>query len=153
MYYQRPSDSVRRITSFRINHIVSVKSEEISSRFEDLRGKLDGMKPHMWGVSTQNRSGDRMEHVEFTVHYEDHEQHIHRRLEREKRCGTVEKTNKNTSRFCAEVYDASEVIPWIRTFICRITDLHFSDAGLEEQFKNDIEEMYRQYGVEGGGSI
>lgn len=152
-YLMAYTPGFRRIISFRIDNIVSVKPEEVSSRFDELRGKLDGMKPHMWGVSTQSRSGDRMERVEFTVHYEDDEQHIHRRLEREKRCGTVEKIDKNTSRFCAEVYDASEMIPWIRTFICRITDLHFSDSGLEEQFKNDIEEMYRQYGVEGGGSI
>lgn len=139
-----------RITSFRIDNIISVKINEQSPRFDELRQKLDGMLPHMWGISTQGRSGQRMEHVEFTIHYDDDEQHIHTRLEREKRCGTVVKINGNTSRFFADVFDASEMIPWIRTFICRITYIHFSDSKLEEQFHSDIENMYKLYGLEGG---
>ena len=106
--------------------------------------------PHLWGVSTQSRSGERMEHVEFTVQYGPEEEHIHQRLEREKRCGTVQKFSDSSSRFSADVYDASELIPWIRTFICRITEIHFSSSELEEQFRQDIEEMYRMYGLEGG---
>ena len=48
----------------------------------------------MRGVSTESASGEYPEHVEFTVKYADDEPHIHRRLEREKRCGIVEKTAK-----------------------------------------------------------
>ena len=140
----------KRITSFRTDNIVSVKLDEVSERFDELREKLDGMLPHMWGVSTQNTSGERIEHVEFTVKYADHETHIHRRLEREKRCGTVERIDDHTSRFSADVFDASELVPWIRTFICRITEYSFSNKALESQFRDDIEEMYRLYGIEGG---
>ena len=104
----------------------------------------------MWGVSTQSRSGQRLEHVEFTVRYGPDEEHIHQRLEREKRCGTVEHISESSSRFSADVYDASELVPWIRTFICRITEIHFSDPELEEQFKQDIEEMYLMYGLKDG---
>ena len=82
--------------------------------------------------------------------YADHEKHIHQRLEREKRCGTVEKIDQNTSRFSADVFDASELVPWIRTFICRIIDYSFSNKDLEKQFGDDIEEMYRLYGIAGG---
>lgn len=149
-YLMAYAPKFKRIKAFRTDNIVSVKTGEISGRFDELRGKLEGMRPHMWGVSTQGRSGYRTEHVEFTVCYDDNEKHIHHRLERERRCGTVERLDANTSRFTAEVYDASELIPWIRTFICRITEIHFSDAGLERQFKNDLEEMYRMYGLEGG---
>ena len=91
-----------------------------------------------------------MGHVEFTVHFGDDEQHIHRRLEREKRCGAVERIDQNTSRFTADVFDVSEMVPWIRTFICRITDIHFSDKELEAQFKQDIEDMYEMYDLKGG---
>lgn len=82
----------------------------------------------------------------------DNEKHIHQRLEREKRCGTVEKLDNNTSRFFADVFDASELVPWIRTFICRITSYSFSNKTLEEQFRNDIAEMYAIYGIEEGDS-
>ncbi len=140
----------RRITPYRTDNIISVKADAVTPRFDELREKLDAMKSHMWGVSTQSKSGQRMEHVEFTLCYGDDEQHIHQRLEREKRCGTVEKIDDHTSRFSADIYDASEIVPWIRTFICRITDIHFSDKNLEIQFKNDIRQMYRLYGIEGG---
>ena len=139
-----------RITSFRTDNIVSVEPEEVSDRFDELRETLDGMLPHIWGVSTQGFSGERMEHVEFTVTYADDETHIHKRLEREKRCGTVEKIDDHTSRFSADVFDASELIPWIRTFICRITEYSFSNKALESRFHEDLEEMYRLYGIGGG---
>lgn len=139
-----------RITAFRIDNIVSVTANELAEKFDELRKNVREMLPHIWGVSTQGLSGERMEHVEFTVRYEDNEQHIHGRLEREKRCGTVERIDENHSKFSADVYDASEVIPWIRTFICRITEIHFSDKKIEEQFKRDIEAMYRLYDLEGG---
>lgn len=139
----------KRVTSFRTDNIISVKPDDISDRYDELQEKFNGMLPHMWGVSTQSRSGNRMEHVEFTVHYADDEKHIRNRLEREKRCGTVEHIDNNTSRFTADVFDASEIIPWIRTFICRITDIHFSNIELEEQFKKDIKEMYALYGLGG----
>lgn len=139
-----------RITSFRLDYIVSVRLDDVSSRFDELRDTFQRMLPHIWGVSTQSRSGDRMEHVEFTVRYSDYEQHIHRRLKREKRCGVVERIDKNTSRFEADVFDASEMIPWIRTFICRITEIHFSNEILDARFRHDLEEMYRIYDLEGG---
>lgn len=137
----------KRISSFRIDNIVKITPGNTSDRLEELRGQLEKMKSHMWGVSTQSRSGMRMEMVTFTVRYGYGEQHIHQRLEREKRCGYVEKIDDHTSRFYAEVYDASELIPWIRTFLCRITEIHFSNAVLEAQFRRDIENMYRLYEV------
>jgi hypothetical protein len=147
MAYDLPFD---RIRPFRTDNIESVKIDDISERFEELRDMLDGMTPHLWGVSTQSFSGDQMEHVEFTVKYSDDETHIPERLEREKRCGTVEKIDSNTSKFSADVYDSSELIPWIRTFICRITDISFSNSGLQERFNNDLTEMYALYDLEGG---
>lgn len=139
----------KRITSFRIDNIVSVKMDEECQTFDELREKLKKMRLHMWGVSTQSRSGDRMETVEFTVTYGENESYIHKRLEREKRCGKVERIDANTSRFSAEVFDASELIPWIRSFISRIADIQFSNKELEKQFKEDLEKMYQMYGLGG----
>ena len=108
------------------------------------------MEKHMWGVSTQGRSGRETEHVEFTVRYESWEAHIPGRLEREKRCGTVERLDGNTSRFSADVYNAQEMVPWIRTFICRITGFACSNREIEKQFRDDLRRMYALYGLEGG---
>ena len=142
-----------RIKPFRLDSIVSVKSGDKCDKYDKYREALEGMIPHIWGVSTDSRYGSRMEHVDFTVRYRDNEMHIPQRLEREKRCGTVTHLGNNTSRFEADVYDSSELMPWIRTFICRITEIHFSNEKLEDRFKNDIEMMYKLYGIEGGDAL
>ena len=139
----------KRITSYRIDNILSVKLDDVCQEFDSWREKLSNMQTHMWGVSTQSISRERMERVEFTVTYADDETHIHRRLEREKRCGTVERIDANTSRFSAEVFDSSELVPWIRSFICRIVDIQFSNKALEKQFKDDLEKMYQLYDLGG----
>lgn len=108
------------------------------------------MQDKMWGVSVKRNKWreDRLEHVEFTVKVEDNEEYIIKRLEREKRVGTVEKIDENTYRFSADVYDSSEMIPWIRTFICRIVQMNFSNRTQENKFKEDLDEMYRMYGID-----
>lgn len=63
--------------------------------------------------------------------------------------GQVEYLGEHACRFSADVYDASELIPWIRTFICRITDISISNKSLEIQFKEDLQAMYEMYGLEG----
>ena len=139
-----------KIVSFRVEYLSDVKIADVSPRFDELRAELDGMQSKMWGVTTRkNRYGEEhIEQVDFTVHVGDGEEHIVSRLMREKRIGRVEKIDEHTYHFHADVYDTSELIPWIRTFICRITDLHFSNKDLEKQFRDDIEKMYRVYGIE-----
>ena len=139
----------KRIKSYRLDNIVSVKIGETCENFSELRERLNNMLPHMWGVSTQGSSGQRMEHVDFTVRYDAEEYYIHKRLEREKRCGSVEKINEYESKFSADVFDAGEMIPWIRTFISRIIEINFSNKALEKQFWDDMEAMYKIYGMEG----
>ena len=144
--YQPEYDAIK---SFRVDYLSDIRLEEPTSRFDELRDRLTDMQSKMWGVTAKNDrfKNARTEHVEFTVKVADNEGHIINRLEREKRVGYVEKIDANTYRFTADVYDVSEMIPWIRTFICRITDLHFSNYEVEKQFKQDIEEMYRMYGI------
>ena len=141
----------KQISSYRTDNIVSVRIDEVCERYDELRARLEQMAPHLWGVSTQSASGQRiLEHVSFTVRYEKDEMHIHQRLVREKRCGSVEKLDVNTSRFTADVYDAGEMMPWIRSFICRITDFQCTNRELERQLKEDLRQMYALYGLEGG---
>ena len=135
--------------SLRVDYLSNVKLEDPTPRFDELRAELDRMQSKMWGVSVKrNKWGnDHLEHVEFTIKIEDNEEYIVRRLEREKRIGTVEKLDEHTYRFSADVYDTSEMIPWIRTFICRIVKMNFSNRTVENQFKKDLETMYWMYGV------
>ena len=90
------------------------------------------------------------EHVEFDIRIAEDEQYILQRLEREKRCGQITKLDEQHYRFSADVFDTAEMIPWIRSYLCRITRLNFSNRTLENQFKADLQEMYRLYGIDGG---
>ena len=135
--------------SYRVDYLSNIKLEEVTPRFDELRAALDGMQSKMWGVSVKrNKWGsEHLEHVEFTIKIEDGEDFIVRRLEREKRVGMVEKIDEHTYRFVADVYDTSEMVPWIRTFICRVVQMNFSNRTIENQFKRDLESMYRIYGI------
>ena len=140
----------RCIKSFRLDYLSSVKPREVSPRFDELRAELDRMEPHMWGVSTRRgRWGEnRWEHVEFTVRVEAGEEYILRRMERERRVGRVEQVDDTHYRFVADVYDTREVVPWIRTFLGRITQLNFSNRSIENAFKADVAALYSLYGIE-----
>ena len=145
--YQPDFDEIK---SFRVDYIKDVVKGEKTPRFGELRAELDRMQKKMWGVTANEaRMGcEKCGYVGFTVRIADDEEYIARRLEREKRIGTVTRIDAHTLRFFAEVYDVNEMIPWIRTFICRITDMEMSDKAAEERFRKDIVDMYRMYGIE-----
>jgi predicted DNA-binding transcriptional regulator YafY len=144
------SPDAAAIRSYRIDYLKNVKLIEPSPRFDELRRELDGMMPKIWGVNTKrNRFGkEYIEHAEFTVKIEPGEEHIVRRLEREKRVGYVEKLDESTYRFTADVYDSGEMTPFVRSFLCRIVGMRFSNRTVENRFKNDLKAMYRMYGIE-----
>lgn len=132
--------------SCRIDYILTVENGETCEAFDELLAAFRDKQRHMWGVNARKK--ERLEHVEFTVHIGDGEEHIYRRLLRERRVGTVERLDRHTARFSADVYDTTEMIPWMRTFICRIKRLSFSNRTVENQFKADIQAMCHMYGIE-----
>ena len=143
-------EKANRLNSYRLDYMSNVRIEdETCEKFDALRAALAKAENHMWGVNCK-WNVKRVEHVEFEIRIEDDEQFIVRRLEREKRCGRVEKIDDNHYRYVAEVFDSTEMLPWIRTFISRITKMNFSNRNAENKFKADIQEMYRMYGIDGG---
>mgnify|MGYP001634983967 FL=1 len=135
----------RQIRSYRLDCIHDVICGEIREDFAGLAERFAKMRKHLWGVSLSKNN--RMEHVEFTIRITEKESYIYYRLEREKRCGTVEWLDQHTCKFSADVYDTSEMVPWIRTFIGRIASLRFSNRTIENQLKQDIEDMYQLYQI------
>lgn len=119
------SPVVHEIRSYRIDFITGVRIGEIAPRFDELRGVLSGMQQNMWGVAFSKRA--RSQRVEFLIYIGENEEHIYRRLLREKRCGTVERIDQHTARFSAELTDSAEIRSWIRTFTGMIIQLDFGD--------------------------
>ena len=138
-----------QLRSYRLDHMSNIKLLEPCGQFDTLRQYLQRAEPHIWGVNCK-RNILHTEHVEFDIRIAEDEQYILQRLEREKRCGQITKLDEQHYRFSADVFDTAEMIPWIRSYLCRITRLNFSNRTLENQFKADLQEMYRLYGIDGG---
>ncbi|MBQ8370202.1 MAG: WYL domain-containing protein [Clostridia bacterium] len=134
-----------KIRAYRIDKISDVKAGDVNGNFDALRHHLTRMQKSMWGVSVKYSA--RLQHLEFTVRADEDEDYIVSRLYREKRCGTVEQLDATHYRFSCDVYDAGELIPWVRTFLCRITDFRCSLRSLEKQFFDDTEEMFKLYNI------
>ncbi|MBQ6266252.1 MAG: WYL domain-containing protein [Clostridia bacterium] len=137
------------LMTLRVDYIRSVEIGEAFPEYDSLRKWGNRIQAHLWGVSAHKKRST-LEHIEFTVCYEEDEQHIPLRLEREKRCGKVERIDARHARFTADVSDSNELLPWMRTFICRITALQMTNRAVEETFRKDLEDLYRLYEIDGG---
>lgn len=137
----------RKMMFFRLDYIQTVKDLGAEENMPKMAQRLQEFLPFCWGTSTG--TSETVQHLQMTVTFTDAESHIPQRLEREKRNGTVEYLDGNTCRYSADVYDAREMLPWIRTFIGRITELKCSDESVVTRFYEDLEQMYDLYGGEG----
>lgn len=137
---------LRRLMFFRLDYIqkVAVAAEEMD--YDKYMGYCRKFQSHLWGTSIS--VGFHVDHLEMTLHFDDDEQHIPKRLEREKRNGRVEMVDQNTCKYVVDTYDASEMLPWIRTFIGRIVKLTCSDETVVRRFYEDLEQVWAMYGGE-----
>lgn len=69
-----------------------------------------------------------------------------KRLEREKRSGTVAKISNGLYSFDIDLFDANEAFPWIKTFIGRIAVFDTTNEELQDKFDSDIARLYEIYG-------
>ena len=133
-----------KLMLMRIDSIVKVKALEVCENAETYRNDFNDVKNYMWGASIGNANNTH--HIEMTIHIEDNEGYIVNRLYREKRCGKVTQLDKSTYLFTADVFDATELLPWIRSFMGRVQSLSCTDESVVNTFYSDIAEMNRLYG-------
>lgn len=134
----------KSIKTYRIDYINKVILQDICSHFDTHREKLNEIAHQIWSIQY---IPNHLEHVEFVIQVLKHEDYIYQRLLREKRIGSITKVDETHYCFQADVYDTNELLPWIRTFICRITKLHFSNRSVENRLREDIERMYEMYEI------
>ena len=135
---------VKRPMFFRVDNIRSVKPGAVEERMDKYGSFYEKLKENLWGVSFG--AGYSLDHLQMTVKVGKGEEYILNRLEREKRCGNVSVNVRGEYVFTADVYDASEMLPWLRTFIGRITELKCSDEAVVRRFYKDLETMRGMYG-------
>ena len=135
---------LKRITFYRLDSIKKISLKEIEAEYKRYYDVAEKFKKNLWGVSIGRNH--HLEHIEMTLFVGDDELYIVNRLHREKRYGEVTAVDKNHYKFTADIYDAMEMMPWIRTFIGRITKLECSNKAVVDIFYSDLEKMKAMYG-------
>lgn len=136
----------KKFTCFRLDAVKEVKPQEKYPDYKDIREGLDRNKERAWGVSFQNESRKHTERVKLTVHInEKTEEHIINRFKREGKGGVLSRVAPDTFTYETEVFDANEMLPWIRSFIGRIINVESDSEKLAGLFKRDFYETYKMY--------
>ena len=133
----------RRLQLYRLDSIKTVRLLQVDEQYDIYKSQSVEFMKHLWGVSSSNFRN--LEHIEMTVYANNYEEHILSRLLREKRCGFVESIGDGLYRFTADVYDTSEMLPWLRTFKGRIVSLECSNQVVKEMFVEDLSAMLEVY--------
>ncbi|MGM9569794.1 MAG: WYL domain-containing protein [Phascolarctobacterium sp.] len=144
----------KRIIFCRLDNLEQVLEPKDLPNFDNFLAKAEAMEQYLWGVSmnTPSENGKvNLDHVELVVRAGEDEPYILQCLEREKRCGKVTKLDGGRYQFTADVRDAGELLPWLRTFIGRIESFTCSNKKVEERFWRDIEAVYAMYGLKKAG--
>lgn len=142
-------EKAQLMNAYRLDYLSNVREKEECSFYQELKSILINNEQYMWGVNS-HINFDNTEYVEFTIKIAKNESYVLKRLEREKRCGFVKKIDNNHYQYSALLFDLLEIIPWIRTFISYIENIHFSNKRIEKKFLSDLEEMYRMYDIDKG---
>ena len=135
-----------RFLFYRIDNIRRIKPGAAEENIREYAGLCESFMENLWGASSG--SGHSTDHVEMTIHVGSSEGFLVDRLEREKRCGRVEAVDGHTYRYVADVHDATEMLPWIRSFTGRIVRFESNNKLAERRFHEDMEAMRTLYGGE-----
>ncbi|MCL2813341.1 MAG: WYL domain-containing protein [Oscillospiraceae bacterium] len=147
--YAAGCDTVtKRIMFFRLDAIKKIKQLDVILEYDAYAKMFAAYRKHLWGVASGEENCP--EHIEMILKVETNERHIAGRLEREKRCGRVQKLSDTLWQFEADVYNAQEMLPWLRTFTGRIVSLRCTNKAVEERFYSDFAELAALYGGDDG---
>lgn len=137
-----------KIAMYRLDRIMNVEQGEeyALDDYKKYLERADDVVSHIWGVSY---TGDvELEHLEFQIYVGANENYILKRLQREKRRGVITKIDAEHYQFSIDVYDARELLPWVRTFITRITAFDCSNEAVKQTFMQDLNELTAYYSEE-----
>lgn len=140
-----------RFNSFRLDCIRAVKQGDICAEYDEICAKYRKNEGRCFGVSFgERRETGNVEPLVVTIRVGKGEEHIIDRLEREKRCGTVQKLSDELYELTIDAFDPVEPMHWIKTFIGRIVKLEGGNAAARKLFDDDIRRMNEMYNGKGG---
>ncbi len=137
---------LRRLSSYRLDCIRSVKDGGDCPEYVRYVEILARNAGKCFGVSFgQNRAPLRETTVRVVMRIDlEREPYILQRLQREKRCGSVQRLDETQFAFCVTVFDPNELMGWLKTYIGRIVTIEGAPDELR-RFAEDIHRMQRMY--------
>ncbi len=141
---------LKRFSAFRLDYMKTVKKGSVYTDYDRMKEKYENNISHVFGVSFGMRKDTgTVSPMRLTVFAdEETEPFIVERLEREKRCCTIEKTGEHLYTLTADVFDPNELMHWAKTFIGRIVSIEGGSEAVREKFYSDIRKMKRMYSDE-----
>lgn len=138
---------LRRMSSYRLDFIKSVKPLGDCPDYDLYADMLRRNEKNCFGVSFGCRKdGRNVERFRMLLHIDEkNEDFVIERLKREKRCGEVSKVGDDLFMYTAEVFDANELMHWVKSYIGRIVFVDCDNENLIKKFRHDIMRMYRIY--------
>ena len=138
----------RRFSNFRLDYIKKVVLDEKVNNAPELKEKLNNNLNQVWGVSFGSRENSRLEIICMKLYIDEtQEQHIIERINREGQGGILEKTDENTFLYTKEMFDSTDISPWLKTFTGRILALEGTNGLVINRFYDDMERMATIYGI------
>ena len=146
---------VKRFSAFRLDYIRSVEKSGECGSYDALKAKFVKALGRCFGVSFgMRRETGSVSPMKITVFADEtKEPYIIERLEREKRCCTLEKSGEHLYTLTADVFDPNELMHWVKTFIGRIVSIEGGTDSIRRRFYRDIERMNEMYSGDENGHI
>ena len=136
----------KHLYSLRLDYIRSARLADVYPEAWTLRQQQLAVLDTSWGASLPVRP--HLEHLSMTITADERsEAHIIRRLQREKRQGTITRLAPNIYRFDIDVCDSGELLGWVKTFIGRIIRLEGDNQKVIDRFYSDLRRLYGRYEV------
>jgi len=130
-----------RFFNYRLDHIKSVQEIGIWEQAPLFRRKLESHLDYVWTTSFSGKN--RMERFTMKLYIDEvKEKYVLERMKREGHGGTLERVDTNTFLYTKDVYDATDAVPWVKTFMI---ELNSTNAHFTGRFYQDVEKMRDMY--------
>lgn len=133
-----------RFIHHRLDYIKQVELMDPYEEYDTLKKKLDENLNRCWGVSFGGYSRGQKIRLKLFID-EEREAYILNRLKREGRGGEIQRVEENVYLYTKEVFDANEMMPWIKTFTGRILSLEGAGDAVTAKFYEDMKRMSEMY--------
>lgn len=133
-----------RFINYRLDYIKSVKLLDKHPNYDDIKEKLNNNLNKCWGVSFGDCTRNQKIKIKFFID-ENKEDFIINRIHREGRGGELTRLEKNLYLYTNEVFDANEMITWVKSFTGRIVSLESTNKYVQNKFYNDMKRIKEMY--------